>query len=65
MEGYAVSIYQSFGFALVISIVSTFFALQFTLFPGLEEKEIELWSGASFELLGWIGSAYRVMALFL
>ena len=65
VEGYAVSFKMSFGVALVMSIISSFFAVQYTLFPGEEEKAIELWSGASFGLLSWIGSAYRVMSLFL
>ena len=66
IEGYGTSWRFSFGFGLLISTTFSLKALGMTFnILSLEERQFELWPGASFELVAFMASAARVLSLFL
>ena len=65
IEGYAVGWKSCFGFGLLLSLFFSHYAIHYTLLFDAEEKYFEVMEGVSFGLLAWIGSAYRVLSLFL
>lgn len=65
IEGYRVSWGIKFGMALCMSAIYSYWALYYTLYHDGEELSVLISSGVSVELLAWIGSAYRIVSLFL
>lgn len=70
IEGYATSWRVSFGVGLFLSLLTSTLAVRFTFlseYIGLEEVQLEIipGSGMYFELLAYVGSAMRIIALFM
>ena len=65
VEGYYVSWKFAFLFGLSLSVMSSHYAIKYTLGWDGDEHQFELWEGASFGMLGFIASCYRVLSLFL
>ena len=64
VEGFHTSWKFSFALSLVISLITSIFAVRITLFWNGPEKELELWPGASIGLVSIFSSAMRVLTLF-
>merc|ERR1711879_368262 len=64
IEGWNGSWKMSFGLGLIMAIIFSWGAFDFTM-GVYEEMYIELWSGVSIELIGFMASCYRVISLFL
>ena len=65
VEGYHVSWKTAFAFGLALSLITSYYAVLYTLMWDLPEQELQAWEGGSFGMIEFIGSSYRVMSLFL